>query len=71
MTTTRPRVGRTPLTAATTSPAARAALAGVLLEELGDYAAEATGRILHQLNRDGWHITIDPRADVHRPPQER
>lgn len=71
MTTTRPGTDPIPPARITTAPAARAALAGVLLEELGDHAAAATGRILRQLNRDGWHITIDPRADVHRPPKER
>lgn len=53
-----------------TAPAAQAALAAVLLEELGDYAADATDRVLRRLHRDGWHIAIDPRADIHSPPKD-
>jgi hypothetical protein len=39
-----------------TPPAARAALEAAIHDQLGDWATEATARILDQLTTDGWDI---------------
>lgn len=54
-----------------TTPAAKAALAGALHQELGDYAEQAASRVLRQLHRDGWQITANPSAVAPGPKTER
>ncbi|WP_199881596.1 hypothetical protein [Streptomyces sp. CB03911] len=45
-----------------TPPAATAALAGALWQEVGQHAEEAALRVLAYLHREGWEITIQQPA---------
>ena len=45
-----------------TPPAATAALAGALWQEVGQHAAEAAQRLVAYLHREGWEITSQPSA---------